>query len=189
MVNNSTIFQMDSLGFWTFQVGISLNINFLIINVNSSAGFAVDHHGNIGGYKSFGAGIGIGVDWGGGVSFAGSDGETISDLNGSSKNVSVTAGMLGQASIDVFAGKGTVGQNGFGSGFTLGFGDGADLAVTVNITKITPLNHKGAKYPVVPVASPTPFYQDPPITPILPSNSDPCPPYIGDVNTTLGGLV
>ncbi len=164
-----------------------MNFHIGIFNFNGSSGIAVDGHGNVGGYNSTGYGFGLGANVGGGLSFAGSDGDTISDLNGSSDNLSITGDALAGGSVDGFQGKGTLGQDVTGLGFTVGGGEGADIALTTNKTKITPWNPKPVKPPVVPIKPPVvPVHPELPVIKIPSDNSDPCDPapYIGDVYLT-----
>jgi hypothetical protein len=193
-LDNASLSLSDNLGLWTFQIGISLNLNAGIFDFNVSSGIAVDGHGNVGNYASRGYGFGLGANVGGGLSFAGSDGDTISDLNGSSGNLSITADALAGGSVDGFQGKGTLGQDVRGLGFTVGGGEGADIALTTNKTEITPWNPKPVKPPVVPIKPPVipikppvvPVHPELPVIKIPSDNSDTCDPapYIGDVYLT-----
>jgi RHS repeat-associated protein len=137
-LDNASLYFTDSLGLWTFQIRISINGHGGIFKGNISAGIAADDHGNVGSYASRGYGFGLGANVGGGLSFAGSDGDTISDLSGRSDNLSITADALAGGSVDGFQGKGTLGQDVRGLGFTVGGGEGADIALTTNTTDIVP---------------------------------------------------
>ena len=116
----------DPPGLWTFQFGLSINVQLGFANINFNAGLVVDGHGDIGGYSTVGGGGGTGADVGGGVSLAGSNADTISDLAGTSGYVSASAGDLFQGLVDTFTGEGTNGETVAGGGITLGLGAGAD---------------------------------------------------------------
>lgn len=77
---------------WTFQVGLSINVQLGVFNGNVNGGFAVDRHGNLGTYTTTGGGLGAGARASGGISFAGSNANSIQDLAGPFGNTSASLG-------------------------------------------------------------------------------------------------
>ena len=129
----------DPLGLWTFQLGLSFNLQFGIFNFNIGAGLVIDGHGDIGTYNYGGLGGGVGADAGAGLSFGVSNANCIEDLGGPFANSSAALGEGLQGSVDTFSGYGSHGQVVTGGGFTAGAGAGADWAMGGSITNVHPL--------------------------------------------------
>jgi len=136
-LNNPVNFT-DPLGLSTFTVGLSVSGQLGPINLNYSAGIAIDGHGNIGTFGVPGGGVGVGAGVSGGVSFTGSNAETICDLGGWFDNFSVGAGAGVDASIEGFTGPSDHGPV-VGGGFTLGAGLGAGGSVGASYTVVNPI--------------------------------------------------
>lgn len=131
---------VDPLGFWTFQLGLSFNFQFLgVLNFNFGAGLVIDGHGDIGTYRYGQFAGGVGEDAGAGLSFGVSNANCIEDLGGPFANSSDALGEGLQGSVDTFSGHGSHGQVVTGGGFTAGVGAGADWAMGVSQTHVTPL--------------------------------------------------
>ena len=125
---------------WTFQLGLSFNFQFLgVLNVNFGAGLVIDGHGDIGTYRYGQFAGGVGEDAGAGLSFGVSNANCIEDLGGPFANSSAALGEGLQGSVDTFSGHGSHGQVVTGGGFTAGVGAGADWAMGVSQTHVTPL--------------------------------------------------
>jgi RHS repeat-associated protein len=129
----------DPYGLWTFQLGLSVNAQLGFANISFSGGLVFDGQGDIGTYSTVGGGAGIGANVGAGVSLAGSDANTIADLDGQGYYGTAAVGDGIEGAIDAFTGQGTNGQLVTGGGFTLGAGAGAEFGAGANTTHISPL--------------------------------------------------
>jgi RHS repeat-associated protein len=129
----------DPLGLWTFQLGLSFNLQFGIFNFNIGAGLVIDGHGDIGTYNYGGLGGGVGADAGAGLSLGVSNANCIEDLGGPFANSSDALGEGLQGSVDTFSGYGSHGQVVTGGAFTAGAGAGADWTMGGSITNVHPL--------------------------------------------------
>ncbi len=134
---NSPTTLLDPLGLCTLQIGLTVNVQWGPVNFNVFAGFAFDGHGGIGGYYGGGAGVGVGAGATGGLSFAGSNGDTIEDLGGPFGSFNAGLGAGAGASGDVFWGSGSQGQPIMGGGFTVGGGLGGGGALGATETDIS----------------------------------------------------
>ena len=119
-VKDNPLKYIDPFGLWTFQVGVSVNLQLGPFVFPLSAGLASDNHGNLAGYyETPRGGIGAGADATGGVSVKWSNGCTINDLSGKFVNVSVGGGWGPHVSGDGFFGYGENGQRVEGGGSVL----------------------------------------------------------------------
>jgi hypothetical protein len=139
-VGNSPINAVDVNGLWTCGIGLTINFQIGIININYSRGFVVDGEGRCGVYSAPGGGVGAGAHASGGLSFTASNAKTIDDLNGWFGNASVGAGAGIDGSVELFAGNSDNGQV-IGGGFTLGAGLGVGGAGGGSFTWINPIGH------------------------------------------------
>jgi RHS repeat-associated protein len=146
-VRGNPLMYTDPYGLWTFQFGLSINAQLGFANINFSAGLVFDGQGDVGTYSTVGGGAGAGANVGAGVSLAGSDANTIADLDGQGYYGTAAAGDGVEGSIDAFTGEGTNGQLVTGGGFTLGAGAGAEFGAGVNTTHITPIFTPGSSSP------------------------------------------
>jgi RHS repeat-associated protein len=127
---------IDPFGLCTLQVGLTVNFQFGPVNIQFSAGVAIDGTGAVGTYHVAGGGLGEGADVSGGLSVAVSNGHSISDLNGPFTNVSLGGGWGPHASGDGFSGGGVS-----GGGVTIGAGLGVGGAAAITTTTVTPYGH------------------------------------------------
>lgn len=134
---------IDPLGLWTEQLGLSLNFQFGPVAAQFTAGLAIDGTGAIGTYYATPlAGLGVGEDVSGGVSFAYSPNAcSIHDLGGPFTNIDLGGGWGPHASGDGFFGQGSHGQFVAGAGVTIGPGLGAGGSTTITTTTVNHLGH------------------------------------------------
>jgi uncharacterized protein RhaS with RHS repeats len=145
-VNGNPISNVDPLGLWTWQMGLSFSYSVTVGGVGfggtGSIGFAVDGHGNIASYGYYGGGGALGTPGAsGGVNTAVSNGDTVCDLEGPFKNVSLGGGWGPDATGDAFWGEGSHGQLVQGGGLTLGVGVGASAFNGQTNTVLGPIGH------------------------------------------------
>ncbi len=129
-VGDNPISFFDPYGLWTFQIGFSGSYSYTIGGVGFAGvigiGAVIDGHGNIASYTYDGYGAALGSPGAqAGVHIAGSDGDTVCDIAGPFKNVSVGGAVGEGGSIDGFWGPGSQGQDVHGGGITVGGGAGA----------------------------------------------------------------
>lgn len=110
------ISNIDPLGLWTGQLGFAGSYAVTIGGIGfagtAGLGFAIDGHGNITLYGFRGPGGVVGTPGlSGGVQVAVSNGDTVCDLAGPFKNVSLGGGWGPDATGDAFWGTGTQGQS------------------------------------------------------------------------------
>ena len=137
-VGGDPINNVDPLGLWTAQLGVSLTFQFGPVSVQYTAGFTADTSGNFGLYYSGGAGAGLGDQVSGGVTGQVSNAHTICDLSGPFANLGGGGYWGGGGSGDSFLGT----SNGapiLGTGGTIGGGYGAGASTTVTNTTVIPL--------------------------------------------------
>jgi RHS repeat-associated protein len=124
----------------TINVGISASISVGPITLNGSLGVIVDMHGNVGGYKSLGAGVGVGGGAMVGPTVGVSNAECITDVGGPFGQAGAQAGDVAALGGDVYVGPSAhglvVGAEGTGG---IGFGGGGWIGG--NYTKVTPCFH------------------------------------------------
>jgi RHS repeat-associated protein len=139
-VLNNPLYYTDPTGQRTYSVGISLNLDWLGLSSQFSAGIAIDDKGTIASYSSVGFGVGAtgGARASGGLNVSVSTAETVKDLSGPFNNVDVGYATGINASASYFTGES---QNGWvtGSGITIGAGYGVGVSNTVTWTSITEL--------------------------------------------------
>ena len=124
---------VDPFGLWTFQFGFTISGTYVPTAFGLGAtgavsvGIAFDGKGNGGGYwTTLAAGAAGSTGVVGGVQLAVSNGATICDLAGTSKNVGGNAAFGFGGTVDTFGGRGTDGQAVGGIGVTLGGGLGVN---------------------------------------------------------------
>lgn len=136
-VANNPIDRIDPLGLWTFGIGLSLNFQIGIININGSIGAVIDGEGNVGIYRVVGGGVGVGVHASGGVSFSGSNAKTICNLSKGFANFNLGGGLGPDAEANLWHGNSPDGPV-TGGGITFGEGLGAGGSGGGTYTWITP---------------------------------------------------
>jgi RHS repeat-associated protein len=122
-VHNDPVRFIDPLGLWTGSVGVTVNFQIGPVNINFSAGVAVDGQGNVGTTYVAGGGLGVGAHASGGVSFAGSNAKTICDLSGPFANFNAGGGLGPDVEGNAWTGGSPDGQV-TGGGVTIGVGAG-----------------------------------------------------------------
>ena len=129
----------DPFGLWTGSVGVSVSWTFPWgFTSSGAAGFAFDGQGHFGSYWGTGVGVGAGAKASGGISLAGSNGQSICDLRGPFGNVSLGGGEGAAGTADYFQGSTGDGRTVAGTGVTLGVGAGASASATVTKTFVHP---------------------------------------------------
>jgi RHS repeat-associated protein len=135
-VRNNPLRFVDPIGNSTLQIGVGGGYILGPIAGVAGAGVAIDTSGNVGGYWEWGGGPAAGAGGFGGITFHGSNAETIADLRGPFANGSGAAGEGGAISIDGFWGESPHGSI-VGGGVTLGLGGGGGGAATVTKTHVS----------------------------------------------------
>ncbi len=130
----------DPLGLWTFGAGLTVNVQFGIINIEGSYGVVIDGSGHVGLYGTTGGGLGVGADASAGASLSWSNARKICDLAGPFQYGSGTAGAGLDGTIDEFTGFTGDGKPVVGGGLTVGAGVGGGGSVGLNGTTIIPVN-------------------------------------------------
>ena len=130
---------IDSMGLWTFQMGLSGSYTLFGFTFTGSVGFAIDGHGEIAAFYSGGGGPGIGVGASGGVFVGASNANTVCDLGGPFANLSLGGGWGPDATGDAFLGYGTQSQRVEGGTLTLGTGLGLTSFGGITGTHIGPV--------------------------------------------------
>lgn len=136
-VGGNPISNIDPLGLWTRQIGISITLDLggpLTFNV--SGGIAWDGHGNVAPYVEGGGGASTSPDASIGLALHQSNGDSINDLNGPFVNVAAGGGWGAHATGDAFTGQGSQGQLVEGGGLTIGIGIGAGASTTITGTSV-----------------------------------------------------
>jgi RHS repeat-associated protein len=144
--NANPISQIDPLGLWTYQMGLSLSYSVTVAGIGfgytGGFGFAIDGHGDITSYSYRGPGAAFGTPGiSGGVHAAVSNGNSVCDLAGPFHNVSLGGGWGPDATGDGFWGTGSNGQRVEGGGLTLGAGIGASAFVGQTTTTLGSVGH------------------------------------------------
>lgn len=135
----------DPLGLWTVGVGITVNVQFGIINIEGSYGVVVDNSGNIGLYGTAGGGAGVGAKASAGFSFSTSTAPTICNLAGAFQYGSANAGYGIDGTVDEFTGFTAGGRPIIGGGMTVGAGVGGGVSGGINYTVIVPARSCGCR--------------------------------------------
>ncbi len=127
-------------GGFTVQVYVTVNFQLGPINIQGSAGFAVDNQGNYTDYVAGGGGLGVGAAASATGGFAVSNAPSVSDLAGPFNVASYGGGLGLDAAVDGFTGASPDGQvTGFGISGGVGAGGGASDAITN--TKLGSVGH------------------------------------------------
>ena len=145
-VGGNPLSRVDPLGLWALNIGISLSVTVpgTPIAFNGGFGIVADGNGNIGGYSSLGAGVGVGAAGSLGVNAGVYPGaKTINDFGGPFNNANFGAGAGPYGSIDIFQdpSKSATSPSSYGGGFTVGIGIGGSGSVTRTDTSIYPLGN------------------------------------------------
>ena len=114
----------DPFGLFTLGVGLTVNVQVGIINIQGSYGVVVDSSGNFGVYGNAGAGAGVGAEASVGIGFQTSNAHTICDLAGPFQYGNANAGYGIDGSLDEFSGFSADGGPVIGGGMTIGAGVG-----------------------------------------------------------------
>ncbi len=130
---DNPILYTDPFGLWTRQIGFAFNFELGTVNIQFGAGIAFDGRGNVGVYKYTGVGEGGGADAGAGISYQGSNADSICDLRGPFLNQSAAAGDVVGLTIDTFEGRSN-GKTITGGGFTAGLNIGASFSNSTTFT-------------------------------------------------------
>jgi len=152
-VENNPINGADASGLWTVQIGGTIQGVWGPAAGVGFAGIAFDGHGNVGVYFGGGGGTGAGAMASGGLSVAGSNGDTINDLKGPFANVSLGGGWGPSATGDAFTGWADDGRAIAGGGFTFGPGAGAGASLGVTDTAVIDIT-KWLFHPPPPIPTP-----------------------------------
>jgi hypothetical protein len=135
---NSPTNGRDPFGLWTFSFGLTLNLQFGVVNVEGSYGVVVDGTGNFGLYGTTGGGLGVGAKASVGASVGWSpNAKTICALGGPFQYGSVSAGAGLDGTVDEFTGY-SDGSPIIGGGLTVGVGVGGGVSGGINGTVIIP---------------------------------------------------
>ena len=129
----------DPLGLWTVGLGVNVNIQLGVINLQVSGGIAVDSSGNIGAFDAGGGGLGVGADISGGLNLSVSNAHTICGLGGPFANFSGNAGAGLDGSVNGFSGFDQQGRAVVGGGLTVGAGAGGGVSDTITVTNVIPI--------------------------------------------------
>jgi RHS repeat-associated protein len=141
-VNNDPLNNLDPLGLWTFQLGLSINIQLGVLTLQGSSGFAIDGYGNLAILNVGGGGGGAGGRFSGGISVGTSNADQVGQLSSWFDNASIGIAAGPSASGDAFHGiDESSGRTIVGGGFTVGIGLGGGGSVTRTYTAVTPLNY------------------------------------------------
>lgn len=137
---------IDPYGLWTVQIGSTLSYYVTVDGVGiggtAGVGFAIDGNGNIATYSYGGGGGALGTPgFSGGAQASVSNANTICDLAGPFRNLSLGGGWGPDATGDAFWGQGTQGQLVSGAGISLGGGLGADAFSGETNTTLGPIGH------------------------------------------------
>ncbi len=137
---NDPLNWIDPSGLWTSNIGIkiSVEIPFVGITANLSGGLAIDCHGNIGGYLTYGPGVGVGAKFAGGVEIGGSNAECIGDLAGAFGYGTIGGGWGPYGAGGYFAGPSPHGSV-EGADITFGIGAAASASAGATWTNIIPI--------------------------------------------------
>jgi len=130
----------DPFGLWTAGFGVTINVQWGVVNIEGSYGVVVDGFGNIGLYGSAGAGVGVGASAAAGASIQWSPtAHTICDLGGPFQYGSASAGAGIDGTVDEFTGFNSDGSPIIGGGLTVGAGVGGGANGGINYTTVTPI--------------------------------------------------
>ncbi|WP_343995930.1 RHS repeat-associated core domain-containing protein, partial [Ideonella azotifigens] len=130
--------QIDPLGLWTINIGISGSVNIPLIGPvgiggGGFAGIAFDGT-NWGFYGGGGGGVGAGAGGSIGIQFGGSNAKTICDLAGPFASVSGSGGEGVIGGAEGYYGQGSDGSNIYGGNGFIGVGGGTPVSGTAGAT-------------------------------------------------------
>jgi RHS repeat-associated protein len=137
-VGNNPVKELDPEGEATLQIGLSGTWIGGTVAGTGTIGIAMDDWGNIGFYREYGGGNGLGAGGSGGVVIHGSDAPQIFDLGGKFHNGSISGGDGPGGSLDGFYGSDRNGNPVHGGGITIGLAGGGGASYTITNTDIGP---------------------------------------------------
>jgi hypothetical protein len=140
--DNNPAGNLDPLGLWTFQVGVTWSINLGWVNFFISTGISGDTQGNIDGYWTGGGGAALAAGVSAGVTVQVSNAKCNNDLGGPFGYASVGGGWGAYGSGDAFWGNSDDGPV-VGYGGTFGVGAGGGGAAGLSWTEIVPISDTG----------------------------------------------
>jgi RHS repeat-associated protein len=130
----------DRNGLWTVQVGLSGSVELGPFTIAGGFGFAVDGHGNFGGYWVGGGGGGVAAGGSLGIAGGASTGQTICDLGGPFINYGGNIGAGADIGGEYFTGYGQNDQLVQGGGVVVGAGVGGGGFLGGTLTTVRPFN-------------------------------------------------